>query len=188
MPLGRDPPAVGWPQLYCFRAPDSKVGICMLCWVFKQQVLMVPQKKNLFCKCCTGQHRRNILLSGGGTVLFGELLLNQPWACITTNTHSCLLSPLLILYKQVHWNRHNLWFWNIYMCGTTRFYCLIWDLKIPLFTMKSTIFLVSCHLFSWSKWNLGLGRLQKWPGPSTEPQTGVCCELVRVAAVDCTSD
>lgn len=109
---------------------------------------------------------------------FIELVLKQPWACIITNAQSFPLSPLLILYKQVHWNRHNLWVWTI-----TRMVLhsvTVWDgISKSHYLQWNPSFSLSCHLFSWSKSKPGLERLPEM----TEAwcRTPVWCRLLSVA-------
>lgn len=139
--------------------------------------------KRKICKRCTDYNWKNLLLPGDGTIFRG-FLPNQPWLA-SQPTSAWLHSPLLYIDK---YNEIG----TIYASET--FTCMV----LHAFTVSYGISKshlqwnppssLTCHLFSWSKWNLGLGGLQKWPMASAESQAGVCCQLGQVAAVDCTSD
>lgn len=113
-------------------------------------------------------------------------LTNIELASQPTPTLVCLALYLFYINKYIEIG-------TIYDSGTFT-YMVLYASTVSYGILKSHYlqwnppFSLSCHLFSWSKWNLDLGRLQKQPRPGTEPQAGVCYWLVQVAAVDCTSD
>lgn len=158
------PPAVSCPQLDCFRVSNSKVCICRLCWLFMQQFWQCSKRKR--CKRCADYNWKNLLLSGDGTIFRG-FLPSQPWLA-SQPTSAWLHSPLLYIDKYIEIGTISLseTFTRMVLHAFTVSYEILKSHYLQWNPPSS----LSCHLFSWSKWNLGLGGLQKWPWPVLSPR------------------
>lgn len=140
-------------------------------------------KRKTFYKRCTDYNWNNFLLSGDRTIFRG-FLPKQPW--LASQPKGAL--ACIALYIDKYTGIGTIYDSEMYTCVVLHTFMVSYGILKSHYLQWNPPYSLSCHLFSWSKWNLGLGGLQKWPMPSPESQAGVCWQLGQVVAVHCTSD